>query len=46
MITFIAFVLWKLNAPWWVYVLSILGVICELDTSKLVHKSDLGIEED
>lgn len=46
MITFIAFVLWKLNAPWWVYVLSILGVICEFDTGKLAHKSDLGIEED
>lgn len=30
MITFICFVLYTLNAPWWVYVLSIIGVIAEL----------------
>lgn len=41
MITFICFVLWKLGAPWWAYVLSILGVICEFDTSSLLHKKDL-----
>ena len=29
MITFICFVLWKLNAPWWVYLLSIIGVLIE-----------------
>ena len=48
MITFICFVLWVLKAPWWVYVLSIIGVICEFDNSSLVHKKDLGIvdEED
>lgn len=32
MITFIVFVLFELNAPWWVYVLSIIGVITELDS--------------
>ena len=40
MITFIAFVLFKLNAPWWVYLLSIIGVILELDSSELVHRGD------
>lgn len=40
MITFICFVLWKLQAPWWAYVLSILGVLCELDSSNLVHRGD------
>ena len=41
MITFICFVLWKLNAPWWIYVFSIIGVISELDSSKLAHKDDI-----
>lgn len=41
MITFICFVLWKLNAPWWVYILSIIGVIIELDGSDLAHKDDI-----
>lgn len=40
MITFICFVLYSLNAPWWVYVLSIIGVIMELDDSTLVHRND------
>lgn len=46
MITFVCFVLWTLDAPWWVYVLSIIGIICEFDTSNLAHRSDLKIEED
>lgn len=41
MITFICFVLWKLNAPWWVYVLSLLGICSEFDSSKLAHKEDI-----
>lgn len=41
MITFVCFVLWTLKAPWWVYVLSIIGIICEFDTSGLAHKEDL-----
>ena len=41
MITFVCFVLWALDAPWWVYVLSIIGIIAEFDTSDLAHKSDL-----
>lgn len=41
MITFICFVLWKLQAPWWVYLLSILGAIIELDGSDLAHKEDI-----
>lgn len=40
MITFICFVLYSLNAPWWVYVLSIIGVLTELDSSDLVHRND------
>ena len=40
MITFVCFVLWTLKAPWWVYVLSIFGIICEFDTSGLAHKED------
>ena len=40
MITFICFVLYSLNAPWWVYVLSIIGIIMELDSSDLVHRGD------
>ena len=40
MITFMCFVLWKLQAPWWVYVLSIIGVLSELDSSDLVHRND------
>lgn len=27
MITFMCFVLWKLGAPWWVYVLSVIGAL-------------------
>lgn len=34
MITFIVFVLYKLQAPWWVYVLSIIGVISELSVNE------------
>ena len=41
MITFICFVLWKLNAPWWIYLLSIIGVMIELDSSNLAHKQDI-----
>ena len=41
MITFVCYVLWVLKAPWWVYVLSIIGIIVEFDTSELAHKSDL-----
>lgn len=41
MITFICFVLYKLNAPWWIYVLSIIGVLSELDSSDLVHRDDV-----
>lgn len=41
MITFICFVLWKLSAPWWVYVLSIIGILIELDNSNLAHKDDI-----
>lgn len=40
MITFIIFVLYTLHAPWWVYVLSIIGVIGELDSSDLAHRGD------
>ena len=40
MITFICFVLWKLQTPWWVYALSIVGVLFELDSSDLVHRND------
>lgn len=40
MITFICFVLWKLNAPWWVYVLSIIGALCEFNDSSLAHRGD------
>ena len=40
MITFIIFVLYTLHAPWWVYVLSIIGVLGELDSSNLVHRGD------
>lgn len=40
MLTFIIFVLYTLRAPWWVYVLSIIGVIEELDSSDLVHRND------
>jgi hypothetical protein len=45
MITFICFVLWKLNAPWWVYVLSIIGILAELDSSNLAKKEHLQILE-
>ena len=31
MITFFCYVLWKLQAPWWVYVLSIIGLLAEFD---------------
>ena len=40
MITFICFVLYALNAPWWIYVLSIIGIIMELDSIDLVHRGD------
>lgn len=30
MITFVCFVLWYMGAPWWVYVLAIIGLIMEL----------------
>ena len=40
MITFIIFVLYKLHAPWWVYVLSIIGALSELDSSNLAHRGD------
>lgn len=40
MITFICFVLYKLNAPWWIYVLSIVGALSELDNSDLAHRDD------
>lgn len=45
MITFICFVLWKLNAPWWIYVLSIIGALIELDSSDLAKKEHLQILE-
>ena len=41
MITFICFVLWKLQAPWWAYVLSILGAIIELDSTDLAQRKDI-----
>ena len=31
MITFICYVLWCLDAPWWVYLLAILGTLAEFD---------------
>jgi len=34
MITFICYVLWYLHAPWWVFVLAIIGLLCELDGGK------------
>lgn len=41
MITFMIFVLWKLNAPWWIYLLSIIGILSELDNSNLASKDDI-----
>jgi hypothetical protein len=40
MITFIIYVLYTLHAPWWVYVLSIIGVLIELDSSDFVQRGD------
>ena len=40
MITFVIFVLYTLHAPWWIYVLSIIGALSELDSSNLAHRGD------
>lgn len=31
MVVFMFFVLWKLGAPWWIYLLSVIGLLIECE---------------
>ena len=41
MITFMCFILYTIHAPWWVYVLTVIGLLSEFDGSNRVTKKDL-----